>query len=261
MALIFASSINKRMNAPRQKRSLGDASNGMDISFTASHCRQRSNEDRQVAGHTNCAFDSTASGQNRRKRSTSQNSCSNSSCCQTPPPNGSQDFDQDGRMCNSMHASMMQQSIHRSKTSAGDHRRKLTTIQLNNPQPAPRKISTPLMSASVIYEPTFKQHSNIKNDLSMKKDLRKALAKKRMVKENHACREELAHLAVSDTSDLSEAEDFLSPKADSKHRRSSFDNGKSDAQKSPEKRSPLAKQNAFQQMCNRLKKWTIHTQV
>lgn len=104
------------------------------------------------------------------------------------------------------------------------------------------------MSQSVIYEPTFKQHSNIKNDLSLKKDLRKALAKKRMVKvsfldfwlwnnrfqENNAHREELAHLAVSDNSDLSEAEEFLSPKSDARHRRLSADSG--EGNKGPEKR-------------------------
>jgi hypothetical protein len=44
----------------------------------------------------------------------------------------------------------------------------------------------------------------------------------------------LAHLAVSDNSDLSEAEEFLSPKSDARHRRLSADSG--EGNKGPEKR-------------------------
>lgn len=66
MALIYASAVNKRMNAPRQKRSLGEGNNCMETSYT-SHCRQRSNEDRLT--HTNAAFEAPPTRErNQRKR-------------------------------------------------------------------------------------------------------------------------------------------------------------------------------------------------
>lgn len=87
---------------------------------------------------------------------------------------------------------LIQQSLHqnvnRSKT-LGDVTRKFTVVHTNtSTKPPPRKISSPLMSQSVIYEPSFKLYASVKHDLNLKKDssskkdLRKVMAKKRMAK-------------------------------------------------------------------------------
>jgi hypothetical protein len=96
----------------------------------------------------------------------------------------------------------------------------------------------------------------------MKNNLRKNVVKKQMAKENHACREEMAQLAVSDdNSDYSDKDEPIvnNPKA-RKRRSLSFDASKDkEIHKLVEKNSVPAKpESAFQRMCSRLKKWQLH---
>ncbi|KAI6239041.1 hypothetical protein M3Y99_00605900 [Aphelenchoides fujianensis] len=259
MALIYASAVNKRMNAPRQKRSLAEGSSCMETSYT-SHCRQRSNEER-AALVSSCIVDvSPARERDGRKRSTSQHSGTNSSCACTPPPQSATstttNSHRDSPECMERSRCCSHHSIKRSKTTVAEMKRKMNVQNnMTSSRHVPRKTSTPIMAQSM-YEPTLKQQQR---QHSAKNNLRKTLAKKRLVQENGADAEERVRLAVSDSSSDLDEDSALLSSTHSRRRSLSADVVREHIDRELQKqRGGSSKVSAFQKMCNRFQKWSFH---
>ncbi|KAI6188627.1 hypothetical protein M3Y98_00374800 [Aphelenchoides besseyi] len=255
MALIYASAVNKRMNAPRQKRSLAEGTNCMESSYT-SHYRQRSNEENRstLINHTNGIVD-VSPARGGRKRSTSQHSQSNSSCACTPPPQSVTATVASHRDSSDSEKQRCSHQIHRSNTTAADMKRKIITHNGSNSRHVPRKSSTPVMAQSM-YEPTYKRE----RQYSAKSNLRKTLAKKRLVQENATNTEEQkSHLADPDSSsDLTEDED-AALNSQPRRRSLSADIVRDERCRIQKQRGGSSKVSAFQKMCSRLQKWSFHS--
>ncbi|CAD5216621.1 unnamed protein product [Bursaphelenchus okinawaensis] len=252
MALIYASAVNKRMNAPKKKRSMGS---DMDASYCSSvHSRQRSNDSsvsQSIDGMT----------KSQRKRSTSQHSSTPTSINNiTPPPTLNSSASANGLVRKDSLSSERSHRNHvkRSKTSVSDVKRKNTSVHppsTNQLRVRSRKISTPIMSQSMVIEPC----SNCNN--GKEKSLRKSLAKKRMGQESSDPEERMCLAASDESSDVNDEEDVSSRRRSvSMDVNNTKSNEYEDLLGDKRRQSQSVRVSTFQKMCSKFAKWKLARQ-